>query len=681
MLQPSTRTISNSERQSLLTSTMTIDINPTSVDAMIKQIIDEVSDGHLNLERRDKIAAIVSCVICGYGVLLFLGPNYYTNKNDSEFLRIWFTTWSLIYNFTLNSYFSVKPLQDVYDEVKKIGVNTFIKKCAMASSTITEVLDLVHKGFWACCASYIYVALVDELPWIPTSGYFGTISYILFFASFLPMNLCGINELFDSHLNPLLKDFYQQFIFMISDSSPFVRKIKGKHLIQLFNKNVRETLLSLVKHPDQCSGEFHARGLTIQQLASSLKERRSFSHSKISTVAVYSLTGALALTVMYGYLGYFRDTMPNQDDSKKEIFDYLIAIGSILSNTGLALLMSKATSQELVESCRNALNRNLSPHLKSILGKCLFIVSQLLVYGCATQTIKGSLVLNELFKNEVSPFVYGIITDLTIIGTTFFNGYALSNCVMTLHQRLHMRHALKPSTIDGASRENYFFQKLYGKLSTSNQTMILQFVSTLATQGNVLDSNINFSMLAEKFNLSPDELTTLINYLLADDLDNAGSLLIQKNPEFSASAYRRKTIDTYLVHGAIPTCATWLINELLLSYYIVSKSETMTQFFLPALSYLPFSMMKLAANAVQFICHKKEETSLIPKASRSFCSSLWSKVSGTTASLIAPTLAGYGTELIVATGIGPATGCDDETSAYIGKACGTLAAAFVSSRF
>ena len=55
------------------------------------------------------------------------------------------------------------------------------------------MLDLIHKVFWACCASYIYVALVDELPWIPRAGFFGRLSDVLFFVSFLPMSLSGMN--------------------------------------------------------------------------------------------------------------------------------------------------------------------------------------------------------------------------------------------------------------------------------------------------------------------------------------------------------------------------------------------------------------------------------------------------------------------------------------------------------
>lgn len=85
--------------------------NPNSLNAIIQQISLEIQSGSLGLKKRDKTASIAACVICGWGVLLFLGPNYYTNKDDDEFFRVWYTTWSLIFNFVLNSYFSVKPLQ------------------------------------------------------------------------------------------------------------------------------------------------------------------------------------------------------------------------------------------------------------------------------------------------------------------------------------------------------------------------------------------------------------------------------------------------------------------------------------------------------------------------------------------------------------------------------------------
>ncbi len=94
-----------------------------SIEAIIDQVSDEISTGSLGLQKKDKIAAIASCLICGYGVLLFLGPNYYTNEDDTEFMRIWYTAWSLIFNFVLNSYFSVKPLQESYDKINRINVN------------------------------------------------------------------------------------------------------------------------------------------------------------------------------------------------------------------------------------------------------------------------------------------------------------------------------------------------------------------------------------------------------------------------------------------------------------------------------------------------------------------------------------------------------------------------------
>ena len=88
------------------------------VDKVVGNIIKDMQSRNLIFSKRDKMATIISCTISAYGVLLFLAPNYYENNDDSEFWRVWYTVWGLMYNYVLNSYFSVKPLQIFYDELK-----------------------------------------------------------------------------------------------------------------------------------------------------------------------------------------------------------------------------------------------------------------------------------------------------------------------------------------------------------------------------------------------------------------------------------------------------------------------------------------------------------------------------------------------------------------------------------
>ncbi len=696
----------NNEKTPLLEGATTLYSSSEAIEAILSPVISDARSGNLSLKSRDKIASTFACAICLYGVLLFLGPNYYDNTDDTEFLRIWYSTWSLVYNFSLNSYFSVAPLQEIYDTLKSIGKNLFSIKCSGLASALVDSTDLLHKVFWACCASYIYVDLITHIPWIPTNKVLYNLMYVAFFASYLPMNLSGINALFDIYLKPLIKDFFRQFVLMISDSPSSLRRLKKNYLINQFQKNFRETLLGLIKQKSKSiknadpsladflnkHGDFQEHTL-MKTLADALQNTSTARNSRFAANAILASTGFLTIVVITGFFGYFRDTIPSQNASESIndsiIFAYLIAMASIIANIGLSLIMSQETSQDIIESLYNIfINRNVPLYLKSFLSKSFFVIFQLVTFGFASQTIKGSLVLNEAFQNEVSPVVYRIITGATASGSTFFNGFALSNFVMSLQQYLYMRFALKRSTPLNPSKESYFYQKLHDKLNDSKKNdLVLLFASELAgacrNKEDFFDQNPDYKKLANNYNLLPEDFKNLVRHLISNNFDAAGELLLKNNPQFSAGAYRRKFVNNYVINGAIPSFATWLMNELLLSFYVISKSETAAQFFMPALSYLPFSMMKLASHAVKsaynLCCSSNNETSIIPAEKKSCCASFWSKASWATLSTLAPLVAGYGTELIVSSSAGPIAGCDDEISAYIGKSCGTLAAAVTAA--